>query len=74
VAELIKKYPSSSGELNQIYHDLHLAQRWQNVIAVDLEHARRPALIGVRAENVSEHLWCHEETNTGTGRDEYQSG
>jgi hypothetical protein len=60
VARLAQKYPSNAGELIQIYYDLHLAQRWRDVVAVDLQQARRPALIGVRVENVSVYLRCYD--------------
>lgn len=56
VAMLAKKYPSSTGELIQIYNDLYLAQRWRDVVAVDLCAAQRPALLGTRVENVGTSL------------------
>ncbi|KIM27981.1 hypothetical protein M408DRAFT_146733 [Serendipita vermifera MAFF 305830] len=51
VATLANKYPSNAGDLTQVYNDLHLAQRWRNVIAIDLDAAKRPALMGVKPDN-----------------------
>ncbi|KIM27767.1 hypothetical protein M408DRAFT_70966, partial [Serendipita vermifera MAFF 305830] len=71
VATLANKYPSNAGDLTQVYNDLHLAQRWRNVIAIDLDAAKRPALMGeehgvdvgtiVVPCSLSDHLslnWC----------------